>query len=92
MGFGTRFVVAVPNLIEQSLAIFFGCYHDISSFVSRTDGHLGRPCVLQDRPETLCVVWIVGTHISMMREPYIDALSDDLRNRFIDFFTKTSAR
>ena len=29
MGLETRFVVDVPNLIEQSLAIFFRCYHGI---------------------------------------------------------------
>jgi thioesterase domain-containing protein len=34
------------------------------------------------------VVRIVGTHISMMREPYVDALAMDLRRRIADFFSR----
>jgi len=32
------------------------------------------------------VVQIVGTHISMMREPYVSALAKDLQPRILDFF------
>jgi thioesterase domain-containing protein len=33
------------------------------------------------------IVGIVGTHISMMREPYVDALANDLRRRIVEFFS-----
>jgi thioesterase domain-containing protein len=33
------------------------------------------------------IVHIVGTHISMMREPYVDALANDLRRRIAEFFS-----
>jgi len=33
------------------------------------------------------IVGIVGTHISMMREPYVDALANDLRRRIAEFFS-----
>lgn len=33
------------------------------------------------------VVRIVGTHISMMHAPYVDALSQDMRRRIAEFFT-----
>ena len=33
------------------------------------------------------IVRIVGTHISMMHEPYVDALAMDLRRRFAEFFS-----
>lgn len=36
------------------------------------------------------VVGIVGTHISMMREPYVDALASDLRRRIAGFFAHTA--
>jgi thioesterase domain-containing protein len=32
------------------------------------------------------VVEITGTHISMMREPYVTAMAEDLRRRILDFF------
>jgi thioesterase domain-containing protein len=32
------------------------------------------------------VVEIIGTHISMMREPYVAAMAADLRRRILDFF------
>jgi thioesterase domain-containing protein len=35
------------------------------------------------------VVGIVGTHIGMMREPYVDALATDLRTRITEFFSST---
>jgi thioesterase domain-containing protein len=38
------------------------------------------------------VVEIIGTHISMMHEPYIDALAKDIQRRISEFFTKSSAR
>jgi thioesterase domain-containing protein len=31
------------------------------------------------------VVDIIGTHISMMREPYVDALAKDMRLRIAEF-------
>ena len=34
------------------------------------------------------VVDIVGTHISMMREPYVDALAKDMRMRISEYFSK----
>jgi thioesterase domain-containing protein len=34
------------------------------------------------------VVDIIGTHISMMREPYVDALAMDMRHRIADFFAR----
>jgi thioesterase domain-containing protein len=34
------------------------------------------------------VIDIVGTHISMMREPYVDALAKDMRTRIATFFSK----
>jgi thioesterase domain-containing protein len=34
------------------------------------------------------VVDIMGTHISMMREPYVDALAQDMRRRIAEFFSK----
>jgi len=33
------------------------------------------------------IIRIVGTHISMMREPYVDALAIDLRRRIVEFFS-----
>ncbi len=36
------------------------------------------------------VVDIVGTHISMMRKPYVDALANDMRKRIADFFSRTA--
>lgn len=33
------------------------------------------------------IVDIVGTHISMMREPYVDALARDVRGRIAEFFS-----
>jgi thioesterase domain-containing protein len=33
------------------------------------------------------VVDIIGTHISMMREPYVDALANDVRSRIAEFFS-----
>jgi thioesterase domain-containing protein len=33
------------------------------------------------------IIRIVGTHISMMREPYVDALANDLRRRIVEFFS-----
>jgi thioesterase domain-containing protein len=38
------------------------------------------------------VVRIVGTHISMMHAPYVDALSQDMRRRIAEFFTARSER
>ena len=38
------------------------------------------------------VVRIVGTHISMMHAPYVDALSQDMRRRIAEFFAAASAR
>jgi thioesterase domain-containing protein len=38
------------------------------------------------------VVEIVGTHISMMHEPYVPALAADMRKRISDFFTAKAAR
>jgi thioesterase domain-containing protein len=38
------------------------------------------------------VVEIVGTHISMMHAPYVDALARDMRRRTVDFFAINSAR
>jgi thioesterase domain-containing protein len=38
------------------------------------------------------VVEILGTHISMMHEPYIDGLAKDMRRRISEFFAKTSPR
>lgn len=32
------------------------------------------------------VIGIVGTHISMLREPYVDALAKDLRRRLAEYF------
>jgi thioesterase domain-containing protein len=34
------------------------------------------------------VVDIIGTHISMMREPYVDALANDMRQRIAQFSSK----
>ena len=34
------------------------------------------------------VVHIIGTHISMMREPYVDALANDMRQRIAEFSSK----
>jgi thioesterase domain-containing protein len=36
------------------------------------------------------IVRIVGTHIGMMHEPYVDALAEDIRGRVIKFFTRKS--
>ena len=36
------------------------------------------------------VVEIVGTHISMMHEPYVDALADDIRKRVAAFFSAST--
>jgi thioesterase domain-containing protein len=33
------------------------------------------------------IIPIVGTHISMMHEPYVDALANDLRGRIVEFFS-----
>ena len=30
---------------------------------------------------------IVGTHIGMMREPYVGALAEDMRKRILEFFS-----
>jgi thioesterase domain-containing protein len=38
------------------------------------------------------VVEIVGTHISMMREPYVGAMAKDLNPRILDFFRDHPAR
>jgi thioesterase domain-containing protein len=38
------------------------------------------------------VVGIVGTHISMMHEPYVGALSRDMRRRIAEFFAARSTR
>jgi thioesterase domain-containing protein len=38
------------------------------------------------------VVEIIGTHISMMHAPYVDALATDLRKRTFEFFAGYSAR
>jgi len=35
------------------------------------------------------IIPIVGTHISMMREPYVGALGEDLRRRLAEFFSKS---
>ncbi len=37
------------------------------------------------------IVDVVGTHISMMREPYVDALAKDVRNRIAAYFSLTSS-
>jgi thioesterase domain-containing protein len=50
-------------------------------------GHIWRK--LAPRSE---VVEIVGTHISMMHDPYVDALATDIRQRTSQFFTKKSPR
>jgi thioesterase domain-containing protein len=34
------------------------------------------------------VVDIVGTHVGMMREPYVDALANDMRMRISEYFSK----
>jgi len=36
------------------------------------------------------IVGIVGTHISMMHEPYVDRLAEDIRKRVLDFFSTKS--
>jgi thioesterase domain-containing protein len=36
------------------------------------------------------IVEIVGTHISMMHEPYVDALANDMRKRIGAFFSTTA--
>jgi thioesterase domain-containing protein len=36
------------------------------------------------------VVEIVGTHISMMHAPYVDALASDMRKRIGAFFSASS--
>jgi len=46
-------------------------------------------CKLAPKSE---VVEILGTHISMMHEPYIDALAKDMQRRISEFFTKNSPR
>src|SRR5260370_28741146 len=38
------------------------------------------------------IIGIVGTHISMMREPYVDALANDLRRRIAESSRYTNAR
>lgn len=38
------------------------------------------------------VVGIVGTHISMMHQPYVEALSRDMRRRIAEFFAARAAR
>jgi len=38
------------------------------------------------------VVPVVGTHIAMMHEPYVDALANDLRRRICDFFSGKNLR
>jgi thioesterase domain-containing protein len=38
------------------------------------------------------VVEIIGTHISMMHDPYVDALAADLRRRAVEFFAGYTAR
>lgn len=37
------------------------------------------------------IIPIVGTHISMMRKPYVSALAEDLRQRLAEFFSKVRA-
>jgi thioesterase domain-containing protein len=38
------------------------------------------------------IVEIVGTHISMMHEPYVDRLAKDIRSRVVEYFSANSAR
>ena len=38
------------------------------------------------------VVEIVGTHISMMHDPYVRSLAADMRKRISDYFTGDSSR
>jgi len=38
------------------------------------------------------VVDIVGTHIGMMREPYVDAVAEDIRQRIAEFFANARSR
>jgi thioesterase domain-containing protein len=48
--------------------------------------HIGRIwCKFAPQAE---IVRIVGTHIGMMHEPYVDALAEDIRGRVIKFFTR----
>ncbi len=47
-------------------------------------GHIWRKFAPQSE-----VVDIIGTHISMMREPYVDALAKDVRNRIAAYFSLT---
>jgi thioesterase domain-containing protein len=37
------------------------------------------------------IIPIVGTHISMMRKPYVSALAEDLRRRLAEFFSKSQS-
>ncbi len=48
-------------------------------------GHMWRKFARQAE-----VVEIVGTHISMMHEPYVEALADDMRKRIDAFFSAHS--
>lgn len=48
-------------------------------------GHIWRK--LAPRSE---IVEIVGTHISMMHDPYVDALAQDIRRRISEFSTRKS--
>jgi thioesterase domain-containing protein len=36
------------------------------------------------------IVGIVGTHISMMREPYVGALAEEMRGRIVEFFSRAA--
>jgi thioesterase domain-containing protein len=38
------------------------------------------------------IIGIVGTHIGMMHEPYVDALAEDMRERIVDYFQKRTPR
>jgi hypothetical protein len=38
------------------------------------------------------IVEVVGTHIAMMHEPYVDALAKDLQSRIDDFFSRNAPR
>jgi thioesterase domain-containing protein len=46
---------------------------------------IGR--IWQTIAQESAVVEVVGTHISMMHEPYVDALANDMRKRITDFFS-----
>ena len=48
-------------------------------------GHMWRKFARQAE-----VVEIVGTHISMMHEPYVESLANDMRKRIDAFFSTKS--